>query len=103
MKNTKKVIRHGDIALVNANKKPAKAILSKDNILATGSHGNSHTFTGGKFYKVNEGYVIGYLQANNTKLFHPEHSPKGVKIPNGIYEVRKQQEVTPQGLIFVQD
>lgn len=78
---------------------------SKSNIFATGSHGNDHSFKGGKLYILEkpQGQVVGYFTAKDTKLFHPEHSPKGCRLPNGKYELRKQVEFTPEGLVPVQD
>jgi hypothetical protein len=99
-----KIYRHGEIGLVKISKLPKGLELAKTNILATGSHSNSHTFDKGRLYLKNvNDYVFGYFVAKDTKLFHPEHSPKGCKVKDGIYELRKQQEFTPQGLVPVQD
>jgi hypothetical protein len=98
-----KVYRHGDIALLKVVSVPKKAKKSNINVLMVGSHQNNHSFKGGQFYEFNKDNVVGYLKAKDTKLFHPEHSPKGVKIPNGNYAILKQQEFTPQGLIPVID
>lgn len=101
----KKGYRHGDICFIKISKKPTKLKKSNTNvILQTGSGGNPHSFTGGTFYPVqNEEFVIGYLQAKNTKLFHDEHSPKGAEIENGLYEIHRQQEFTHQGMMAVID
>jgi hypothetical protein len=99
-----KAFRHGDIALLKVISIPKEAKKSDSKVLMVGSHQNNHSFTNGKFYELKQGdYIIGYLEAKNTKLFHPEHSPNGVKIPNGVYEIRKQCEYTPSGLIPVVD
>jgi hypothetical protein len=88
-----KIYRHGEIAFLKIDKLPKSLVESKTNIIVSGSHGNAHTFRGGKLYLKKEGeYIIGYLKAQGTLLYHNEHSPKGVNIPNGNYEVRKQQE-----------
>ena len=100
-----KAYRHGEILFVETNNIP-KLKESKTNIIASGSHGNNHTFKGGKIYLLDklDGYVMGYLSAKNTKLFHPEHgNKKGEKLPDGKYEIRKQQEFTPSGLIPIID
>ncbi len=98
------IFRHGEIGLVSVNKIP-EIKETKSNTFATGSHGNNHTFKGGKMYLLEkpQQHVIGYFVAKDTKLYHPEHSPKGCELPNGKYEIRKQSEFTPQGLIPVID
>lgn len=97
--------RHGDMALIGTNKSLVGIKSSKTNILMSkGSSGHDHTFTGGTFHPSIEGdNIIGYLRAKDTILYHPEHSPKGVKIANGKYEVRKQNEITHEGMREVVD
>ena len=89
----KQVWSHGEIGFVKIDKLPEGLEVSKTNTFAKGNEGNSHTFTGGKIYlkNVNE-FVFGYFVAKNTKLFHPQHSPKGCALPDGVYELRKQNE-----------
>jgi hypothetical protein len=48
-------------------------------------------------------FILGYLEAKDTKLYHAEHSPQGVEIEDGVYEIRKQVEVTPDGMRPVVD
>ena len=54
-------------------------------------------------------HVFGYFMAKNTTLLHADHgektkaSLKKARLPNGIYELRKQTEHTPQGLVPVRD
>jgi len=100
----RKAYRHGEIAFIETKAIP-KLVENKTKVLAKGSHGNDHTFDNGKFYLLEEhqDFVIGYFVAKDTKLFHPEHSPYGCDLPNGKYEVRKQQEYTPSGLVYVSD
>jgi hypothetical protein len=88
-----KAIRHGEILLVKIDNIPRNLKEEKTKIIVKGSHGHNHTFDNGKiyFYKEDD-YMFGYLEAKNTKLFHDEHSPKGVKIADGFYQLRKQQE-----------
>ena len=97
--------RHGDIALIGVKTMPKGLKASDTNILmAKGSGGNDHTFSGGRFYPCIKGdNIIGYLKVKDTELFHVEHSPNGVSIANGIYEVRKQNEFTIDGLSEVVD
>ena len=102
---TIKAYRHGDICILSISKLPKGVRATKtDTLLQTGSSGNPHTFTGGVFYSKQDGdFVIGYLKAKNCKLYHAEHSPKGAKIADGIYEIRRQHEVTHEGMVAVVD
>lgn len=97
--------RHGDVALIGISKLPVSLKESNTNIfMSKGSGGHDHTFKGGKFYpKVKGNNVIGYIRAKDTVLYHEEHSPKGVPIANGVYEIRKQNEFTHEGLREVID
>jgi len=93
----KQCYRHGEICLLKIDTLPKRLKQTKTNVLMTGSHANSHTFDKGKIYLKSDGQTFGYLVAESTKLFHPEHSPKGCKIQDGIYQLIKQQEFTPDG------
>ena len=95
--------RHGEIGLFQIDKLPKGLKKTKTNVLMKGSHANSHTFDNGEIYLTNDGQLFGYLVAKDTKLFHPEHSPKGCKIKDGIYKLIKQQEYTPDGFVPVLD
>lgn len=100
-----KAVRHGEICFVKISKLPKGLKLSDSKVLIQGSHGNSHSFDNGKLYfqKVDE-YVFGYFVAKGTTLLHAEHGKNGKgKLPDGIYELRRQIECTPQGLIPVKD
>ena len=100
-----KAYRQGDLAFIQIEKLPKELKASKtDIVLQTGSGGNPHSFKGGTFYpKVDGDFVIGYLKAKGTKLYHIEHSPKGDKIEDRVYEVRRQVEHTHQGMVQVVD
>ena len=100
-----KIYRHGEIAFLQIAKLPKGLKEEKTKILMSGSHGNSHTFDNGKLYlKKENDFVFGYFVAKDTSLIHPEHSPNGeAKLPNGIYQLIKQQEFTPQGLVPIID
>ena len=94
---TKKCWRHGEILFVETQEVPKEAKIKKTNNLLIGSHGNPHTFKGGKFYELNKDYIFGYLEAKNTTLHHSEHGEgkgelKSCQLPDGIYELRKGQE-----------
>lgn len=98
--------RHGEILLLKINKLPKGLTVSKTNIIMTGSHGNNHSIDTGKIYFKKEGdFVFGYLVAKNTNLLHPEHKEKSGKCPikDGVYQLIKQNEFTPNGLIPVID
>lgn len=91
--------RQGDILGRRISDLPKGLKASKTKtLLQNGSGGNPHEFSGGIFYPKIEGdFIIGYLKAKGTKLFHVEHSPKGDKIDDGIYEIRRQSEFTHEG------
>lgn len=102
----KQAYRHGEILLVKTDKLPEGLEKSKTNIIMVGSHGNSHTIDNGDLYfKKENDFVFGYLVAKKTSLLHPEHSPKvgDAKIEDGVYQLIKQQEHTPDGLVPVID
>ena len=100
--------RHGDMALIGINELPAGLNKSASKVLMTGSGGNHHTYDKGEFYPVDGGgrFVIGcFVAADATKLYHPEHGEKvkgkklrEAKIAAGVYEIRKQQEDTHEGM-----
>ena len=101
--------RHGEIALIGIKKLPRGLKKTNTNVLMAGATGNSHAFDNGSVYfitKTEENpYLIGYFVAKNTNLLHPEHKDEtgGAKIADGVYELRKQQEFTPEGLIPIID
>ena len=98
-------IRHGEIAFIKVSKLPTGLKKSASKTIVKGSHGNNHDFDNGELYlKTGDQYVIGYLKAKGTTLYHAEHGKNGkAKIADGIYEIRKQQEFTPAGLIPIVD
>jgi hypothetical protein len=104
--------RHGDLMLLGIEKLPeGLKIISKEKILHAGSHGHEHSFDNGTFYPLKQGdNILGYFEAKNTTLLHPEHGTiiKGKKlreskIHDGFYELRSQVEVTHQGMREVVD
>jgi len=102
----KKSIRHGDMALAPVDSMPEGLKKSKSNVLMTGSHNNDHIVKNGEFYPHQENnFVVGYLKAGkDTTLQHVEHGEKmkgkmrTAPVEAGIYEVRKQHEMTHQGM-----
>lgn len=106
-----KGIRHGDLAFIQVKVLPKGLKASKTKVLMeNGSGGHTHSFQGGMFYPKVEGeFIIGYLKAKDTKLYHPEHGKKQVgslkeaEIGDGVYEVRRQVEFTHDGMRQVID
>lgn len=106
-----KAYRHGDLALIEISDLPKDIKKSDSKILMNGSGGHNHTFDHGEFYPKQGGLVIGYLVANNrTRLYHPEHGKvvidkelREAKIAEGLYELRRQQEDTHDGMKPVVD
>ena len=102
----KKAFRHGEILFLSIDKLPEGLEETKTKQIMTGSHGNSHTFDNGEIYfKQEDEFIFGYFVAKNTNLFHSEHSPKigDANLPDGIYQLRKQNEHAPAGLTPVVD
>ena len=93
----KKAYRHGENLLIKIEALPSDVQLLKTNIFATGSSNNNHSITTGKLFKNETGL---YLEAKNTCLIHPEHSPKkgDAQIEDGFYQIKTQVEYTPEGL-----
>jgi hypothetical protein len=100
------IYRHGEVMLRGISKLPPGLKQETTKVFMTGSHGHDHSINNGKLYFKKDGvYVFGYLVAKNTSLLHPEHSPKtgDAQIKDGVYELRKQQEYTPEGLVPIAD
>lgn len=102
--------RQGDLAYIAIDKLPEKlnAGFEEGTIFSGGTGGHNHDFKGGMFYPVNEDNVIGYLDAKDTVLLHPEHGEgEGVaktgSLNNGIYKVVRQVEQTHEGMVPVVD
>jgi hypothetical protein len=98
--------RHGDLALIKINQLPEGLQISNNKTLLIGSHNNAHSYNVGEFYPIDEEIILGYFVAiKGTELYHKDH---GVKINNkklrianiepDIYELRKQQENTHEGM-----
>jgi hypothetical protein len=98
--------RHGEVMLREVEKLPQDLTKAKTKVFMTGSHGHNHSINTGDLYFHKDGeFIFGYLVAKNTSLLHPEHSPNvgDAQIADGVYELRKQQEYTPEGLVPVID
>ena len=87
--------------------------ISSDNgkyVLAHSETGHHHTVKATesvKFYANDNDPFIAYLVVDNTKAYvehersFDTHSP--IEIPEGIYEIRRQREYTPEGYRRAQD
>lgn len=97
-----KPIRHGDLALIPVKELPEGLKKSNVKVLIKSSGGNPHSIDRGEVYfkNVNE-YVFGYLIAKNTTLKHKEHGNQ--KLADGVYELRRQNEDTHEGMRVVED
>lgn len=97
-----KAYRHGENILIQINTLPEDVQPLGTNIFATGSSNNNHSVTTGTIYKKEDGL---YLEAKDTSLLHPEHSPNvgDAKIEDGYYQIKTQVEYTPEGLKLVID
>lgn len=108
-KNGKKQVwRHGEVFLVLVDSIPKKGVKkSISKTFMVGSHGHNHDIDNGEIYFLDEKeeFVFGYLKAKNTNLIHEEHKDEtgSAKIPDGNYQLIKQQEITPKGLIPIRD
>lgn len=100
-----KAYRHGEILLLSVEKLPKEITKSESKIIMTGSHSNDHSIDKGTLYFIEDGITFGYLVAKDTSLLHPEHQEKGKPCPikDGVYQLVKQQEYTPDGLVPVID
>ena len=97
----KQAYRHGEVLFVEVVELPTGIKETKTSVVAKGNTGNSHSFTGGKIYLLEQpkDFVFGYFVAKNTTLLHNEHGKNGkAKLPDGTYELRRQQEFTAEGL-----
>jgi hypothetical protein len=103
--------RHGEICFLETKELPSGLKKEKTKTIMEGSTGNGHKISSGNLYfkKVDQ-YIFGYLEAKNTTLLHREHGDKKTKdgymsaiIPDGIYELRRAIEKTPDGLRVVYD
>jgi len=97
--------RHGEILLVEVEFIPKEAKKTKSQVFAKGNTGNSHSIDKGTIFLTTDPIKYAYLQAKDTSLLHPEHSPNvgDAKIEDGCYLLVRQQEYTPKGLIPVID
>lgn len=105
-----KAYRHGELLFLSVKSIPKGLKETQTNEIVRGSHGNSHTFKGGKIYFTQEdNFTFGYFKADNTKLYHPEHGENKVRglleasLSNGNYQLRKQVEFINKQMVQVVD
>lgn len=104
----------GDMLLRKIDKLPNGVSATKSEngkyVLAHSETGHNHTVKikeGVSFYSNDNDPFIAYLVVDNTTCF-VEHergfdTHETIKIGNGIYEVRRQREYTPEGWRRAQD
>lgn len=97
--NKTQCYRHGEICFELIDQLPEGLERSAQKEFLVGSHGHPHSFNNGEMYpKVEDAYIFGYFVAKDTTLFHVEHGEKKVggsktvKLPDGIYRLRRQVE-----------
>ena len=109
--------RHGDLGLFSIKELPKDNIeKSNSKNIMIGSHGNSHRYNIGELYisKIDHPFIFGYFIATEeTILFHKSHGDKEIimngtkykeaKIKPCIYELRKQNEETHEGMQAILD
>lgn len=105
-----KAYRHGEIAFIKIRKLPENLDETKQKEFIKGSHGNPHTFDKGKLYlKEEDEFVFGYFEAKDTTLFHNEHGEikkgklKAARLPDSVYQLRRQNEIINEELRQVID
>ncbi len=109
-------IRQGDCLLRWIDKLPKWLKETKSNILMKGNNWHNHTCDNWTLYITKDSdllewkdFVFWYFVAKNTKLFHEDHwdtiewNTRSFKLPDWIYELRKQKEETPEWLKVVID
>lgn len=109
--------RHWDLWLIQIDKLPDNLVETNTKVLMKGNHWHDHSFNNGTVYITKdsdllewEDFVFWYFVAKNTTLYHEDHGElvewsniRIAKIPDWIYELRKQKEYTPEWLKVVID
>jgi len=109
-------IRHWDLALIGIEKLPENLKKTNSKIIMKGNSGHNHTFDNWELYIISnsellqeDDFVFWYFITKNTTLSHEDHgdiianNTRIALIPDGIYELRKQKEYTPDWLKVVVD
>jgi len=102
--------RHGDLVLISVKSIPKNLKISESKEIIRGSNNNPHLFDNGIFYKYEKDNLVGYLKAEDTKLYHKDHGIKiknkelrEVEIEDGNYKLLRQVEFTNEGMRIVED
>lgn len=105
-----KLYEHGDMTMVEIVKLPDGLTESASRILLEGkSNQHCHRGNGTWYPRVIGQFVVGYFVAKKTALTHLEHGEetggnlKTAEIADGVYEVRRQSELTHEGMKQVVD
>lgn len=95
--NTKEMYRQGDLLFIKVGRLPVNLILKNNkHIIESSVTGHTHSILKGKVF-INDNpnwddrgnFYLELLE--DDELIHQEH--KTIKLPAGIYEVRRQREV----------
>ena len=110
----KQAIRHWDVLLVKIDSLPEWITKSQTKIFLAWKN-NNHEIDKGGIYLIKDvnilrenEFLYGYLVAKNTTLIHNEHSPmsgenRNALIPDWVYALYKQKEISPDGFKIVRD
>lgn len=97
-------LRQGDVLMIKVDKLPkgAKKVKEGKIIAAYGEKtGHSHTIDSMNCSEFLSGDTR-FVQVNEkTEMIHPEHGP--IPLDQGVWEIRRQRENTPQGIRMVAD
>lgn len=114
MKTFKKQAAQGDMLVTKIDKLPTHVTEIKDKtskfILSHSETGHNHVVKkqpGVTFYAHDNDNFVAYLVVDNTKCL-AEHergfdTHESIQIKDGVYEIRRQREYTPEGFRRAQD
>ncbi len=97
------MIRQGDLLFIPVEKLPKETRETKETVLAKGeSTGHAHRLSPGAQAAILMAGTIMYLRVVQAcQVVHEEH--KAVDLQEGLYEVRRQAEYSPNGWRQVND
>lgn len=91
----RQMYRQGDILLIESTMEMGEKPENSDILIEGSLTGHHHRIVNGIIWKqeIDSNGVFAYVLAeDNCKLVHNEH--KTIKLPPGLYEVRRQREVS---------
>jgi hypothetical protein len=112
MKNMKNCAAQGDIMIRRVEELPSDAVLVRPqegkHIVAHSETGHHHFLkaNGVEYFSVPNNPLIAYLRVENgSDLIHDRSfdTHETIRIPPGIFEIRRQREHTPEGWRRVED